>query len=239
MNDHKIVQKKARTVTAEDKKNTLKEEYKVMRDESRNNLVKKGNDKIHILMNDFEEEEDDDRFRKISNSRSFNRSINQSSEEHKKIKKINKPKINKKNSDVANLSASNRSNNSTILEQMMGFTNENEEHPYKGKVSKYLPPIAKNNFIANSIPDNTHNLGFSRSFHKADRNTKFENSRSNESLVEHRSITDDREKSKILNNNALDLTPYGMDRIDEELSSLASRFQTPKLISHLDADNSR
>jgi hypothetical protein len=85
---------------------------------------------------------------------------------------------------------------------MVGFTSENEENPYKGKVNKYLPPIAKNNFITNSIPDNTHSLGLSRSFNKANRNTKFENSKSNESLVEHRSITDDREKSKINNSNA-------------------------------------
>lgn len=86
MNDKKIVEKKVRTVTSEDKDNSLKEEYKIIKDDSRNNLAKKGNDKIHILMNDFEEDEDDDRFRKLSNSRSFNRSVNQSNEDNKRKK---------------------------------------------------------------------------------------------------------------------------------------------------------
>jgi hypothetical protein len=181
---NKIVSKKSRNRynKTEGNDREYEEEYKLVRDKSRGNLVKKGNDKINVLMDDCEEEEDDERLRKLSKGKAFK----------KPCSWINKQ----------NVSLSNRSNNSTILEHMVGFNSDNEDNICQSELSK--------------------------SRHKLPAIEKLDISQTIDKLVKSRSAVIRSERSSNKNSKVLEVKLYDMGRIDEEGSSLASRIQSPK-----------
>jgi hypothetical protein len=160
----------------------IKEEYKLVRDKSSSTLVKKGNDKINVLMDDFEEEEDAERLRKLSKGKAFKKPCSW---------------INKQNASI-----SNRSNNSTILEQMVGFNSDNE--------------------------DNICQSEYSKSFHNKPATDKLDTSPTKDKHVKSKSAANKSEKGSNKNIKVLEVKQYEMGRIDEEESSLPSRYQSPK-----------